>query len=145
MLTLSFIWAKNTLCHVLQGFIGFYGLQKDLGDRLLPCFKSPSNVPFSDVNLKTGHAHAPRWGPDSSTSEVTTIQLEFRDLSRITNDNRYEVCSNQSNWNCSTIFYFVFSSPELKAQVSFSDHLSSVVCLSVRPSVRPSVCLSVCL
>ena len=34
-----------------------------------------------------------------------------------------------------------FSSPELKAQVSFSDHLSSVVCLSV----RPSVCLSVCL
>ena len=36
-----------------------------------------------------------------------------------------------------------FSSPELKAQVSFSDHLSSVVCLSVHPSVRPSVCLSV--
>ena len=34
----------------------------------------------------------------------------------------------------------IFSSPELKAQVSFSDHLSSVVCLSV----RPSVCLSVC-
>ena len=34
-------------------------------------------------------------------------------------------------------FLFFFSSPELKAQVSFSDHLSSVVC--------PSVCLSVCL
>ena len=37
----------------------------------------------------------------------------------------------------------IFSSPELKAQVSFSDHLSSVVCLSVCPfvclSVRPSV------
>ena len=33
----------------------------------------------------------------------------------------------------------VISSPELKAQVSFSDHLSSVVC----PSVRLSVCLSV--
>ena len=32
----------------------------------------------------------------------------------------------------------VFSSPELKAQVSFSDHLSSV-CLSVCLSVRPSV------
>ena len=30
---------------------------------------------------------------------------------------------------------FGFCSPELKAQVSFSDHLSSVVCLSVRPSV----------
>ena len=34
---------------------------------------------------------------------------------------------------------YLFSSPELKAQVSFSDHLSSVVCLSVRLSVRPSV------
>ena len=34
---------------------------------------------------------------------------------------------------------FLFSSPELKAQVSFSDHLSSVVCLSVCPSVRLSV------
>ena len=39
------------------------------------------------------------------------------------------------------IFASVFSSPELKAQVSFSYHLSSVVCLCV----RPSVCLSVCL
>ena len=29
----------------------------------------------------------------------------------------------------------VFSSPELKAQVSFSDHFSLLVCLSVRPSV----------
>ena len=35
-----------------------------------------------------------------------------------------------------------FSSPELKAQVSFSDHLSSV-CPSIRPSVYPSVLLSV--
>ena len=33
----------------------------------------------------------------------------------------------------------VFSSPELKAQVSFSDHISSAVCLSVRLSVRLSV------
>ena len=30
---------------------------------------------------------------------------------------------------------YIFSSPELKAQVSFSDHLSSVVCQSVCPSV----------
>ena len=34
---------------------------------------------------------------------------------------------------------YIFSSPELKAQVSFSDHLSSVVCLSVSLSVRLSV------
>lgn len=66
-------------------------LQIILGDRLLPCFKSPSGVPYADVNLKTGKAHAPRWGPDSSTSEVTTIQLEFIDLSRASGDPKYKV------------------------------------------------------
>ena len=39
----------------------------------------------------------------------------------------------------------VFSSPELKAQVSFSDRPLSGVSLSVRLSVCPSVCPSVCL
>ena len=45
------------------------------------------------------------------------------------------------NFTMGFLIQTIFSSPELKAQVSFSDHLSSVVCLSVRPSVRPSVCL----
>ena len=46
------------------------------------------------MNLATGRAHAPKWGPDSSTSEVSTIQMEFRDLSRVTGDDKYEVCKN---------------------------------------------------
>ena len=33
----------------------------------------------------------------------------------------------------------IFSSPELKAQVSFSDHLLSLVCLSVCLSVRLNI------
>ncbi|XP_022919358.1 endoplasmic reticulum mannosyl-oligosaccharide 1,2-alpha-mannosidase [Onthophagus taurus] len=67
-------------------------LQKatNLGDRLLPCFETPSGVPYSDVNLHTMQAHPPRWSPDSSTAEVSTIQLEFRDLSRCTGDPKYE-------------------------------------------------------
>ena len=66
-------------------------LQTDLGDRLLAAFNHQSQVPFSDVNLHTRRAHAPRWGPDSSTSEVTTIQLEFNDLSEATGDDKYRV------------------------------------------------------
>ena len=78
-------------------------LQVELADRLLPCFNSKSKVPYSDVNLLSGNAHAPRWGPDSSTSEVTTIQMEFRDLSKITGEKRYAVsverrCSRLSAW-----------------------------------------------
>lgn len=63
---------------------------KDLGERLLPAFKSSSPVPYSDVNLQTHIAHSPPWGPDSSTSEVTTIQLEFRYLSHLTGDDRFK-------------------------------------------------------
>ncbi|XP_064649601.1 endoplasmic reticulum mannosyl-oligosaccharide 1,2-alpha-mannosidase-like [Lineus longissimus] len=62
----------------------------DLGNRLLPCFNKRSGVPFSDINLATGMAHAPRWGPDSSTSEVTTIQMEFKDLSHATGNKIYK-------------------------------------------------------
>jgi hypothetical protein len=68
----------------------------DLADRLLPSFDSESGVPYSDVNLFTRKAHAPKWSPDSSTSEVTTIQLEFRDLSRVTGNLKYEVMLNFS-------------------------------------------------
>lgn len=66
-------------------------LKIDLGDRLLQGFNHRSKIPFSDVNLGLGKASAPRWGPDSSTSEVTTIQLEFRELSHVAGDPRYKV------------------------------------------------------
>lgn len=84
---------------VLGGLLSIYHLSGEtifltkaveLGNRMLPSFESPSAIPFSDVNLFTMKAHAPKWSPDSSTSEVTTIQIEFRDLSRITNDPSYE-------------------------------------------------------
>jgi mannosyl-oligosaccharide alpha-1,2-mannosidase len=90
----------------------------DLGERLLHGFNDNSGVPFSDVNLQTHQAHKPRWGPDrsalrqslkrsgaeepcraaptfssccgsSSTSEVTTIQLEFKSLSFYTKNRKY--------------------------------------------------------
>jgi len=89
----------ETTIRVLGGLLSTYHLSKDrvfldkaidLADRLLTSFDTPSGVPFSDVNLKTKTGHAPKWSPDSSTSEVTTIQLEFRDLSRATGNPKYE-------------------------------------------------------
>lgn len=84
---------------VLGGLLTSYHLSGDkmflkksveLGNRLLPCFLSPSGIPYSDVNLASMSAHSPKWSPDSSTSEVTTLQLEFRDLSRSTGNKIYE-------------------------------------------------------
>lgn len=60
----------------------------------MPAFNSPSGIPYSDVNLGKMSAHSPQWSPDSSTSEVTTIQLEFRDLSRCTKNPAFENVSN---------------------------------------------------
>ncbi|XP_004536075.1 endoplasmic reticulum mannosyl-oligosaccharide 1,2-alpha-mannosidase [Ceratitis capitata] len=91
---------------ILGGLLSAYHLSGDkmflsksleLGNRMLPCFLSPSGIPFSDVNLGSMSAHSPKWSPDSSTSEVTTIQLEFRDLSRSTNISIYEKASHAVN------------------------------------------------
>ncbi|CCD68813.1 alpha-1,2-Mannosidase [Caenorhabditis elegans] len=62
----------------------------DLGDRLLSAFKSPSPIPYSDVNLLKRTATNPQWGADSSLSEVTTVQLEYRALSRASGNSTYE-------------------------------------------------------
>lgn len=66
----------------------------DVGDRLIHCFDSPSKtVPFSDVNLRTKSPKSPAWSPDSSLSEVSTVQIEFRDLSRLVKEAHYEETS----------------------------------------------------
>lgn len=57
----------------------------------MPAFKTPSKIPFSDVNIGKGTAHPPRWTTDSTVAEVTSIQLEFRELSRLTQDPQYQV------------------------------------------------------
>ncbi|XP_076352000.1 endoplasmic reticulum mannosyl-oligosaccharide 1,2-alpha-mannosidase-like [Tachypleus tridentatus] len=89
----------ETTIRVLGGLLSTYHLSQDklflekavdIADHLMPCFRTRSGVPYSDVNLKTGFAHAPLWGSDSSVSEVSTVQLEFRDLSRITGNPKYE-------------------------------------------------------
>ncbi|OVA04801.1 Glycoside hydrolase [Macleaya cordata] len=62
---------------------------KNLADRLLSAFtSSPTSIPFSDVILHDYSAHP---APDglSSTSEVSTLQLEFNYLSTISGDPKY--------------------------------------------------------
>ena len=54
----------------------------------MPCFNSTSSFPYTDVNLRNEIAHAV--STERYTNEVTTLQLEFRDLSRITKNGKYE-------------------------------------------------------
>ncbi|KAK9055959.1 hypothetical protein SSX86_027046 [Deinandra increscens subsp. villosa] len=62
---------------------------KNLADRLLTAFtSSPTAIPFSDVVL---HDHTAHSAPDglSSTSEASTLQLEFNYLSFLTGEPKY--------------------------------------------------------
>ena len=88
---------------------------------------------------------------------LTSAQLQFNIFPRLRVIGRTRMLifccvsfhNSNKNKNCALSYWnqfleqekqnVVFSSPELKAQVSFSDHLSSVVCLSVCLSVRLSV------
>ncbi|KFM81796.1 Endoplasmic reticulum mannosyl-oligosaccharide 1,2-alpha-mannosidase, partial [Stegodyphus mimosarum] len=90
----------ETTIRVMGGLLSAFHLSKDsvfldkavdLANRLMPGFRSSSGVPYSDVNLQTGHAHPPAWGQDSTVSEISTVQLEFRDISRLTGDPKYEM------------------------------------------------------
>jgi mannosyl-oligosaccharide alpha-1,2-mannosidase len=65
-------------------------VSKDLANRLLLAFtSSPTAIPLSDVILRDHTAHA---APDglSSTSEASTLQLEFSYLSKVSGDPKYD-------------------------------------------------------
>ncbi|XP_073696013.1 mannosidase, alpha, class 1B, member 1b [Garra rufa] len=75
----------------LTGDSLFLEKAKDIGSRLMPAFNTASKIPYSDVNIGKGTAHPPQWTSDSTVAEVTSIQLEFRELSRLTGDPKYKL------------------------------------------------------
>lgn len=63
---------------------------KDLADRLIGAFDSESGVPYASVILSKGEgviSHADDGA--SSTAEVTTLQLEFKYLAKLTGEKYY--------------------------------------------------------
>jgi Glycosyl hydrolase family 47 len=69
----------------LDGDPRFLALARDLGNRLLPAFGSPTGMPYRFVNLRTGAVS----GPVSNPAEVGTLMLEFGTLSKLTGDPRF--------------------------------------------------------
>ncbi|KAG0202611.1 mannosyl-oligosaccharide alpha-1,2-mannosidase [Mortierella sp. NVP41] len=61
----------------------------DLADRLMGAFKTMSGIPYASVHLKEGRGVPGHEGGISSTSEVSTVQMEFKYLSYITGDDKY--------------------------------------------------------
>ena len=71
--------------HQMDGDPRFLTLARDLGDRLLPAFRSATGMPYRFVHLRTGAVR----GAVTNPAEVGTLMLEFGTLSRLTGDPRY--------------------------------------------------------
>ncbi|EFC49077.1 predicted protein [Naegleria gruberi] len=89
----------ETTIRVVGGFVSAYDLTKekiflekakDMADRLLPAFSSPTGIPYSEINLKTGSKKTFAWANNCAIlSELGSLQLEFRRLSELTGDMKY--------------------------------------------------------
>lgn len=71
----------------LSGEAVFLDKAKDLGNRLLPAFNTPTGIPRASIVLATGQASAPGWtGGASILAELGTVQVEFRKLGAATGE-----------------------------------------------------------
>jgi len=62
----------------------------DLGEKLSAAFESPSGIPFGQVNLCYHYGTTPSWvGNGFILSEATSLPLEFRYVSELTNNPSY--------------------------------------------------------
>ncbi|XP_052182071.1 mannosyl-oligosaccharide 1,2-alpha-mannosidase MNS1-like [Diospyros lotus] len=90
----------ETTIRVVGGLLSAYDLSgdkvflekaKDIADRLLPAWDTPSGIPYNVINLAHGNAHNPGWtGGDSILADSGTEQLEFIALSQRTGDPKYQ-------------------------------------------------------
>ncbi|KAA8541540.1 hypothetical protein F0562_022692 [Nyssa sinensis] len=90
----------ETTIRVVGGLLSAYDLSgdkvflekaKDIADRLLPAWNTPSGIPYNVINLVHGNAHNPGWtGGDSILADSGTEMLEFIALSQRTGDLKYQ-------------------------------------------------------
>jgi len=82
----------KTVCHnhtyrhwVYDGFL--LDLARDIGDRMLPVFNTPTGIPYGTVNLLTGIPEGET--PIASLAGAGTLSLEMELLGRLTGNNEY--------------------------------------------------------
>ena len=68
---------------------GFLNKAVDLADRLMDAFETPSGIPYASVHLGERRGVPSQDRGISSTSEVATVQLEFKYLSYLKGEEKY--------------------------------------------------------
>ncbi|KAK7265209.1 hypothetical protein RJT34_32825 [Clitoria ternatea] len=90
----------ETTIRVLGGLLSAYDLSgenvflekaKDLADKLLPAWNTPSGIPHNRINLAYGNTNNPSWTRGNSIlADSGSEQLEFIALSQRTKDLKYQ-------------------------------------------------------
>ncbi|XP_024023581.1 mannosyl-oligosaccharide 1,2-alpha-mannosidase MNS1 isoform X3 [Morus notabilis] len=90
----------ETTIRVVGGLLSAYDLSqdkvfldkaRDIADRLLPAWDTPTGIPYNVINLAQGRPHNPGWtGGESILADSATEQLEFIALSQRTGDPKYQ-------------------------------------------------------
>src|SRR5829696_3409431 len=71
--------------HELDGDPKFLTLAKDLADRMLPAFNTPTGMPYRYIHLQTGALRDSINNP----AEIGTLMMEFGKLSKLTGEKKY--------------------------------------------------------
>jgi len=89
----------ETNIRYVGGLLSIYSLTKDqmflnkavqIADKLLPAFDTPSGIPYSNINIRTGYARNHDWAYGAAIlSEFGSMHLEFIYLSHLTGDPKY--------------------------------------------------------
>ncbi|KAK7291856.1 hypothetical protein RIF29_07343 [Crotalaria pallida] len=90
----------ETTIRIVGGLLSAYDLSggevflekaKDLADKLLPAWNTPSGIPFNRINLAYGNVNNPRWQRGNSIlADSGSEQLEFIALSQRSKDPKYQ-------------------------------------------------------
>mmetsp|Transcript_8756 Transcript_8756/g.10228 ORF Transcript_8756/g.10228 Transcript_8756/m.10228 type:complete len:620 (+) Transcript_8756:102-1961(+) len=97
----TFVSMFETTIRSLGGYLAAYdwsgdevflNAAKDLADRLLPAFDSPSGVPWNTVHLITGEGkNEEHCRHETNLASAGTVQVEFRYLAKVTGEMKYAV------------------------------------------------------
>ncbi|CAJ1328867.1 unnamed protein product [Effrenium voratum] len=80
----------------LSGKQIFLTTAQNLGEKLLGAFGTPSGMPLPTIDVGTGKAGMHSWNANTVLAEVTTLQVEFRYISQITGDQRWQEAADKA-------------------------------------------------
>jgi len=102
----TFVSMFETTIRSLGGYLAAYdwsgdevflNAAKDLADRLLPAFDSPSGVPWNTIHLLTGEGKNERHCMhETNLASAGTLQIEFRYLAKVTGEMKYAVKAEEA-------------------------------------------------